>query len=54
MGFLANSRTERCQGRQVGDVTWLGVPMYYCLRKEGVLIEVSYSCDLSLRHRVIS
>ena len=49
MGYLANSRTERCQGRQGGDVTWYGVPMY-----EGVLIDVSNSCDLSVRHRVIS
>ena len=54
MGYLANSCTEWCQGRQGGDVTWLGVPMYYCPRKEGVLIEVSYSGDLSVRHRVIS
>ena len=40
MGYLANSRTELCQGRQGGDVVWKGVPMYYCPRKEGVFIEV--------------
>ena len=40
VGYLANSCTELCQGRQGGYVVWLGVPMYYCPRKEGEFVEV--------------